>query len=112
MKITEHQAKDGTRFATADECKRHEHNIRLKSLVNMNDEQLEAALLRTDIPLADAIEFAGTLIAQKRRADGGAKRKKKTIAEKRAEGAAIAVAKAAEATAMIAEVGAKQAKKK
>lgn len=104
-RTTEYQANDGTRFATAEECKRHEQDRSFECLANMTAEQVKAAINRTHIEgiganaieLADAIEFAGKLIGDKRRAMGGAKRKKKTVAEKHVEGAAtIAAAKADE----------------
>lgn len=74
----EYHAQDGTRFTTAEECKRHEQGRSIERLVNMTDEQVNDAIARTDTTLADAIEFAGKLIAEKRRADGDLKRKRKT----------------------------------
>lgn len=79
-RTTEYQANDGTRHTTAEECKRHEQDASIKLLVHMTGEQVKDALARTDLMLADAIEFAGKLIAEKRREDGDLRRKKKTAA--------------------------------
>lgn len=70
-------ADDGEQFETAEECKRHETHIKLMRLSGITEKQILAALDRTDVELADAIEFAGNLIAAKRRADGGMRRKPK-----------------------------------
>lgn len=102
------RADDGTWFSTAVECRTHERKADLKRFLGLDEGQLQAGLDRADLPLANAIELAGNIIAKKRRADGGLKRKRKTIAEKRAEGATIAAAKADEAAAMVDAVKKKQ----
>jgi hypothetical protein len=72
------EADDGTLFETAAECKRYEEKRNLaKILSELVPSHVTEALNRTDIPLADAIERAGSIIAAKRRESGDLKRAKK-----------------------------------
>jgi hypothetical protein len=88
------RANDGTWFSTAVECKAHEKEAVLRRLIDMTGTEVLAAIDRTDVSLAAAIEFAGQLISAKRRADGDLRRKKKTTgslvlaAKKKAAGGA------------------------
>jgi hypothetical protein len=67
-RITDYEAHDGKRFATPEECKTHEKNLKLSLLAHRTPEQIEAAIDRSHLELANAIEFAGNLISEKRRA--------------------------------------------
>jgi hypothetical protein len=77
-RTTDYEAHDGKRFATAEECKEHEKKIKLLLLRDLHETAIMAAVERANVELADAIEFAGSLIAEKRRADGELRRKKNT----------------------------------
>ncbi len=78
-RMTGYEASDHAWFETREACKAHEEGINLKCLAHMDAEQVKSALDRTNIPLANAIEFAGQLIAGKRRASGDMKRRRKAI---------------------------------
>ena len=81
-RATEYEAHDGKRFATREECKRHEMELNLSALAGLTEDQIiMAAIDGTDIKLAEAIEFAGKLIAQNRRASGRLKRTRKATSE-------------------------------
>lgn len=73
-------ADDGTQFETAKECKEHEVQSSLKSLVGRTEEDILAAIGRLDIPLANALERAGKIIAGARRESGELRRTKKVAA--------------------------------
>jgi hypothetical protein len=73
----EYEANDGTRFETREECRQHDRKLKLASLLHLDEANLLAAIEREDIALADAIEFAGTLIAEKRRQSGELRRNAK-----------------------------------
>ena len=70
-------ADDGEQFGTADECKQHDRHNKLMLLVNLIEDEIKAAIDGTDLKLAEAIEFAGNLVAENRRASGRLKRKRK-----------------------------------
>jgi len=72
-----YEANDGMTFATAAECKHHEQIECQTKLVGLTDGDICAAIKREDIPLADAIERIGSIIADKRRLDGVIKRRPK-----------------------------------
>jgi hypothetical protein len=76
-RATEYEAHDGARFTSADECREHEQKIKLGLLTELSMNRVMDAISRSDLELADAIEFAGNLIADKRRTDGDLKRKVK-----------------------------------
>jgi hypothetical protein len=75
------EAADGTTFPTSHECKAHEESEALSLLRDLTEQGIMSALARSDIPLADAIERAGNIIAAKRRKDGDLKRAKKMAPE-------------------------------
>lgn len=71
-------ADDGTVFGTHAECKTYEKTIMfVKLLVGLTEDQIMAALNRTDIKLADAFERAGNIILASRLARGESRRGKK-----------------------------------
>jgi hypothetical protein len=72
------EAEDGQSFPTAKECREHENKDRLTRLVNMTSADVMAAVEGTDLEIAEAIEFAGQLIAKKRRERGDLRRAPKT----------------------------------
>jgi hypothetical protein len=76
----EYEAHDGKRFATAEECKAHERDAKVLLLTKRTSDEILFAVCRApdSLQLADAIEFAGKLIAEKRRADGDLRRRRKT----------------------------------
>jgi hypothetical protein len=77
MKRTQvYEANDGTKFSTSDECKKHEEISSLALLERLSPEDINEALQRTNIPLADAFERIGNIIAERRRQSGGLKRAK------------------------------------
>jgi hypothetical protein len=80
------EANDGTKFSTAEECKKHEETSSLTLLERLSPEDVSEALQRTNVLLADAFERIGNIIAEKRRQSGGLKRaaknKKPEAAEK------------------------------
>ena len=82
-RAVDYEAHDGMRFATAEECKAHERNTKLRLLSERTSDEVLAAVRRAPdfLKLADAIEFAGKLIAEKRRADGDLRRKRKSDPE-------------------------------
>jgi hypothetical protein len=78
MKRTmDYEAHDGARFATADECRKHERHIKLSRIIDLTGDEVMAAINLEDLQLADAIEFAGNLITKARRENGNLKRKPK-----------------------------------
>jgi hypothetical protein len=62
---------------SAAECKANDRKIKLMRLLQLDEPMIMAAIYRTDLELADAIEFAGNIIAEKRRLIGDVKRKTK-----------------------------------
>jgi hypothetical protein len=75
-RTTDYEAHDGKRFATAEECRAHEKDLKIMLLRGLTTDQISDAIDRDNLELADAIEFAGNLVAEKRRADGELRRKK------------------------------------
>lgn len=71
------EAKDGTTFQTAEACKKHEDQIFFGQLCELTTLDVMESLDRTNVPLADAFERAGNIIAAKRRESGELKRTKK-----------------------------------
>jgi len=70
-------AEDGATFETAAECKEHEAWASIGNLVNLTENDILAALNRSNMPLANALERAGAIIAAKRRESGELKRARK-----------------------------------
>jgi hypothetical protein len=71
------KADDGTTFDTAAECRKHEERSFMHLLIGRSAKDIEVALDRTDLILANAFERAGNIIARKRREDGELKRSPK-----------------------------------
>lgn len=70
VKITVYEAFDGTRFDTEGECRKYEDDSWTLRLVGLTIEQVNDALERSNIDLADAFERAGARIASLRREQG------------------------------------------
>ena len=85
VQITAYKAFDGKTFPTAKEARAHEEAHGPASLVGLTLQQVEAAMRREDRDLADAIEFVGTRISEKRRADGELRRRPKGNGEATAQ---------------------------
>lgn len=68
---------DNKEFDTAADCRHYERESSPARLVGLTEEQVEAALDRTDAELAEAIEECGKRITAKRLADGDRKRNRK-----------------------------------
>ncbi len=68
-------ALDGTEFASAAECKRHERDNASAQIVGLTAEQVAAAIDRSNLDLGEAIERVGNLIATARKAAGDLKRR-------------------------------------
>jgi hypothetical protein len=75
--VTQYESFDGKRFDTEAECKTHEAGLSHMRLVGLTVDQIEAAIARTDIELADAIEAVGAKIARARRESGDLRRERK-----------------------------------
>ena len=71
---------DGKTFATAEECKAYEAQHVGAQLVGLTIEQVNAAISREDVELADAIEKVGARIAATRREGGDLRRQRKAPA--------------------------------
>ena len=70
-------AEDGTEFDTKAECRDYEELIEIANLLSDKAPfQILDAIHRKNLPLANAIERAGTIIAAKRRESGDLRRKK------------------------------------
>jgi hypothetical protein len=74
------EAHDGATFATSKECKFHEQTLATAKLIGLSGSDLEGALRRDDVELANAIERIGTMIADKRRESGELRRTRKAPA--------------------------------
>lgn len=75
--VTQYVAFDGQRFKDAATCRAYERdNVHLQ-LVGLTVEQVTAAMTRTDIELADALELVGDAIKRARLDSGELKRKRK-----------------------------------
>ena len=81
VQITAYKAFDGQTFPTAKEARAHEETHAPSRLVGLTLAQVEAAMKREDKDLADAIEFAGTKIADARRSSGELRRRPKGSGE-------------------------------
>jgi hypothetical protein len=72
--ITKYEAFDGVEFASEDECRAHERKLSHARLVGLTREQVEAAMTREDVELADVFEIVGSRIAALRRSQGSFRR--------------------------------------
>jgi len=68
---------DGKVFDTAQECERHEGMRPERLVVGLTAADVEAALQRINLPLAEAFEALGAKIARARRESGELKRARK-----------------------------------
>lgn len=82
---TVYQARDGKEFASEAECKAHERKTAGGALVGLTEAQIAAALDRTDVELADAIEAFAYEIGKRRKASGVLKRAPKAKGQTPAE---------------------------
>ncbi|GGC90697.1 hypothetical protein [Chelatococcus reniformis] len=73
--LTKYRAFDGRDFDSADECRAHERANSSGALVGLTLEQVEAAIVRTDASLADAIEEVAKRITRAR-LDAGERRRR------------------------------------
>lgn len=64
--VTRWEAFDGVPFPTESECRAYEKKCAHIRLVGLSIEQVEAALSRADLELADAIEVVGSRISRAR----------------------------------------------
>ena len=78
---TVYVAFDDAEFDTADGCKAHEAAHVETRLVGLSIEQVQAALSREDLELADAFEAIGNRIAKARREAGDMRRGRKVATE-------------------------------
>lgn len=81
--ITTYETFDGQKFRDLEAAKAHEATNIEGALVGLTLEQVKSAVAREDgaLPLADAIEKLGSMIAKARIAGGGTKRKRKVVAQ-------------------------------
>lgn len=75
-RVEKWQAFDGVEFYNEAECKGYEVKLAHIRLINLNVEQIEAALGGLDPDLADAIEQIGARIGRARRERGELKRER------------------------------------
>ncbi len=75
--VTAYQAFDGQRFDSESECKTHEGGLSHMRLVGLTAEDIEDAISRANVDLADAIEAVGAKIARARRESGDLRRERK-----------------------------------
>ena len=74
--ITKFESFDGQVFDTETECRTHEAARAHQRLAGLTPEQVEAAIARTDLELADAFEIVGAKITRLRLDSGERKRKR------------------------------------
>ena len=79
--ITKFEAFDGEVFPTQEECIAHEASCVQMRLIGLTGDQVEAAIKREDVDLADAIEAVGAKIARARRESGDLRRIRKSGGE-------------------------------
>lgn len=89
--ITKFVTDDGKEFDNADDARAHEDAATFGALVGLKEEDIAAALSRTNITLADAFEKIGSRIAKKRLADGEKRRERRAVAPSPALTAALGV---------------------
>ena len=75
--VTKFEAFTGETFDTEAECKAHEKANVHRRFVGLTQEQVDAALSRADVELADAFEVVGSKISRARIAEGNLKRERR-----------------------------------
>lgn len=75
--VTMYQACDGQSFETEAHCRAHEAKMAHLRLVGLTADDVQAAIARDNVELADAIEAVGTTIARARRAGGDLRRQRR-----------------------------------
>lgn len=94
--VTRYIARDGQEFTTAGACRAHEFAKLPTLLAGLTEDQVEAALQREDVELADLMEEAGKQITQARLAAGDRRRRRKgdgpALADPESRGAAAFIA--------------------
>jgi hypothetical protein len=75
--VTQFEAFDVQRFDSESECKTHEGGLSHMRLVGLTAEDIEDAISRDNVDLADAIEAVGAKIARARRESGDLRRERK-----------------------------------
>jgi hypothetical protein len=80
MKV-QYIANDGKIFETEKACREHEEATWKKLFLRLKETDIDAALARENIPLAEAFERMGRLCGDARRDAGEFKRRPKTIVE-------------------------------
>jgi hypothetical protein len=98
MKV-QYIANDGKAFDTEADCRAHEDQAWRKLLLKLKPEDLEAALGRQNVPLADALEKAGRLCGEARRKAGLFKHRRRGAAHETGDGALTPPSQAADVTA-------------
>jgi hypothetical protein len=85
--VIEYESDDGKRFPTADEARAHEDMLAFEALVDLDRDELSAALQRKPgfETISDALEKAGAKIAKARREAGELKRERRAKEEPAAE---------------------------
>lgn len=78
--ILRYEAADGTLLDSAEDCRAYEIEHPELLLVGLTLNQLRAAIARTDVDLAYALETIGAAIARGRRAHGELRRERRTPA--------------------------------
>ena len=106
MKIIElFEAFDGRQFADREECAAYEATNVIHKLAGLTVQQIEAALMREDTDLADALEEIGNRCAKARRAAGELRRQPKTNvaapAEPETSGAVVGPSQTIEASSRV-----------
>lgn len=74
MKVEAYQALDGSLFLSEAECLAHNLKDPKKALAGRTEEEIEAAMNRTNIALADALEAAARVSTKNRLAAGERRR--------------------------------------
>jgi len=72
--VTIYVAFDGEEFETAAACEAHEANHFARQFVGLTSDQVNQALSRENLALADAFEKAGNIVTKLRREAGDMKR--------------------------------------
>ena len=75
--VTTYIADDGTSFETREACEAHEAAGFARQFVGLTIDQVDAALARTNVPLADAFEAIGNRISKARLDAGELRRRSK-----------------------------------
>lgn len=81
MKVEAYQALDGSLFLSEAECLAHNLKDPKKAVSGRSEEEVQSAMDRTDVALANAFEAIGKIITKKRLASGERRRASKSAAE-------------------------------